>query len=289
MRVARLMRRFASRRPCRRRARRASGARRPRPRARPGPWRPVGRRPRSRSRRGVARPPARRPRAAPASRACDRPRRRHGARRTAPAGGRRRRSPPRAGRRTGPGNGWPSSGPGGRRARTRRSATAGGDDARRSRPRPLDRQPLAALVATALEDDATGTGLHASAEAVRPGALALLGLVGALHVGCSSEIWPDRGRRTVAATGRRRSEDTTAAPLHRLVHSPCTAIHRGGREGLRKILARFARYSRRVLRRPVQGPPAVAMFAPVRPLRRPPLLRPAPPPARRRLLRAPVT
>src|SRR3954463_8782140 len=36
-------------------------------------------------------------------------------------------------------------------------------------------------------------------------------------------VCPDRGRRTEAATGRRRTEDTTGS--HRLVHSPCTAVH----------------------------------------------------------------
>src|SRR3712207_6300206 len=101
-------------------------------------------------------------------------------------------------------SGSPSSDLAGRRARTRRCATAADGGAHRPRRRPLDRQPLAALVATALEDETAGAGLHARAEPVRAGALALLGLVGALHGG----------------------EDTTAAALHRLVHSPCTVAGR---------------------------------------------------------------
>src|SRR4051812_44543549 len=45
----------------------------------------------------------------------------------------------------------------------------------------LRRQTLALLVAAALEDEATGLRLHALAEPVRAGSLALLRLVRALH------------------------------------------------------------------------------------------------------------
>ena len=81
------------------------------------------------------------------------------------------------------GTGSPSIDPGDRPARTRRSATAcaASESARRSGDRSLDREPLAALVATPLQHDPAGTRRHLVAGAVGPGALALLGLVGALH------------------------------------------------------------------------------------------------------------
>src|SRR5215210_2698978 len=113
------------------------------------------------------------------------------------------------------------------------------------RPPPLDREPLAALVATALEDDATGTRLHARPEAVRAGALALLGLVGALHVGAPRGLAGPRTRQRRVGprrvTGAR--EDTRAA-LHSPVHTPSTACAQAVRTGPPKILARFAGSSR---------------------------------------------
>src|SRR5258705_185615 len=77
---------------------------------------------------------------------------------------------------------------------SRPGATAGraSDGVRRGAERrpPSDGQSLAALGAPTLERQATGTRLHAGAEAVGAGALALLGLVGALH-----------GRRAGSVTG----------------------------------------------------------------------------------------
>ena len=74
-----------------------------------------------------------------------------------------------------------ASGPRGRRARTRRCATAGGACGAHGRPSRLGGEPLAALVAAALEHVPAGARAHARTEPVGAGALALLGLVGALH------------------------------------------------------------------------------------------------------------
>src|SRR5581483_4397427 len=75
--------------------------------------------------------------------------------------------------------------PGGTRDRIPRCVTAARSDAARRRRAPArsrsDREALAALVAPALERQPPGARLHAGAEAVHPRALALLGLIGALH------------------------------------------------------------------------------------------------------------
>src|SRR4051794_25782089 len=72
----------------------------------------------------------------------------------------------------------------------------------------LDGELLAALVAAALEHGPAGTGAHPLAEAVGAGALALLGLVGALH-------GPPK--------------DSGSPVAHRTVHRTSTAVHRPGR------------------------------------------------------------
>ena len=73
----------------------------------------------------------------------------------------------------------------------------------------------------------------------------------------------------MAATGRRRSEDTTAAPSNSVVHSACTPVHNSAGTRLRRFLPRFAPSFHRALRKPARGPPAVAMFAAARPFRGP--------------------
>src|SRR5215210_2649976 len=154
-------------------------------RARPARVRPGGPRPPRRGRRARARTRPRRPRGAGASRGCGRPRRPPCATRRAPAAG--RLPLPRAGRCRARGSGCRPSAPGGRPARTRRCGTGarvwGGRAARwgaAGRP-PSDGQLLATLRAAALQRDAAGARAHADTEPVRAGALALLGLVGALH------------------------------------------------------------------------------------------------------------
>src|SRR5262249_44385643 len=95
---------------------------------------------------------------------------------------------------TGPGAGCRSSGPGGRRGRTRRCVTTcrgGASCPGSSHPLPASgREPLAALVAPALERHSTRARAHARAEAVHACAPALLWLVGALH-----RVLGDRGER----------------------------------------------------------------------------------------------
>jgi hypothetical protein len=124
---------------------------------------------------------------------------------------------PRAGTRRGRGTDWPSSGPADRRARTRRFATAdaASGSARRSGARPLDGEPLAALVATPLQDDPAGPGAHPSPEPVRTCALALLWLVGALH-------GTFEGRRAGCAQRRENSQPRRAPTVNRL----STSAHR---------------------------------------------------------------
>ncbi len=117
------------------------------------------------------------------------------AHRHARAAGRRPR--PGAGTRRRPGSGWRGSGPRGRRARTRRCATAAGAfDAARRRPSALGAEPPAALAAPALEDVPAGARAHARAEPVGAGALALLGLVGALHRRGRPKYRERRGHRS---------------------------------------------------------------------------------------------
>ena len=93
---------------------------------------------------------------------------------------------PRAGTRRRRGGGSRASAPRGRRDRTRRCGRAC-CACRAARGRALRaaaslrREPLAALVAAALEQRAAGARAHAGAEPVGAGALALLRLVGALH------------------------------------------------------------------------------------------------------------
>ena len=170
----------------RRAGRAAPRLRRPR-RAPPrgGPPRVV-RRARSRARPAGPRPSPRMPLAAGASRGFDRRRRRPCGPPRSP--GAARLWPLRAGTNRGRGSGWRASGRLGRRGRTRRCARAGvaGGESRRvdrcrDRPR-LRGQPAAALAAPALQDMTARARAHASAEPVCPGALALLGLVGALHL-----------------------------------------------------------------------------------------------------------
>ena len=151
--------------PSRRPARRARCGRPPAPRAR-----------RARARRGARRRRTSDPagsRSASAQNAsrssrltgCARPRRRPCATPTARAAARRSRPsrPRRAGTRRARGSGCLASVPGDRRARTRRCATgarASGSGRPRGRPSTSDGEPLAALVAAALEHDAAGASAH---------------------------------------------------------------------------------------------------------------------------------
>src|SRR5436190_149198 len=84
------------------------------------------------------------------------------------------------------GSGWHAIAPRDRPGRTRRSGTgagAGSDAGRRDRrgPPPLRGEPLAALGAPPLQHGAPAPRAHPRPESVRAGALALLGLIGALH------------------------------------------------------------------------------------------------------------
>src|SRR3954464_6491851 len=74
----------------------------------------------------------------------------------------------------------------------------------------LRRQTLALLVAAALEDEAAGLRLHALAEPMGPCALALLGLVRALH--CEGECSPDSFLRISALIARTSVQTARPAP-----------------------------------------------------------------------------
>src|SRR3954451_21441883 len=74
----------------------------------------------------------------------------------------------------------------------------------------LRRQTLALLVAAALEDEAAGLRLNALAEHVGPCALALLGLVRALH--CEGECSPDSFLRISALIARTSVQTARPAP-----------------------------------------------------------------------------
>ena len=182
--------------------------------------------------------------APPTLRDTDRPRR-------GPSLGVRR---PRAGRREHEVAVRRASGPAGRRARTRRCATAAaawprGDAAVTRRRHGSDGQPLAALVAAALERQAAGARAHARAEPVGAGALALLGLVGALHrdrVADASDTAREytRGSCTPACTRRAQPSAGPAERSSRFA-SARDRTRRGG-----PVLARcYSRAPRRAPRR----------------------------------------
>src|SRR5262245_15800385 len=257
----------------RRRARPARSALPRRPRARRGRASPGGRPRRSRTLPAAARPRPRTPRAARASRGCGPQPRRSGARPTAPAAGPLRRTPPpRAGTHTARGSDCPSTGPAGTRARTPRCATAGdGEEARANAalqsdrggaggPHASDGQALAALVAAALEHEPAGTRAHTGAKPVGAGALALLGLIGALHVSRTPS-----GCGLGAAPSRRAARRLTR--IQRAVHSPThtpptglfTTIVRDLRhtpEGLPNGHGAFAMFALPGHRGPIPSPPS---------------------------------
>src|SRR5262249_3719616 len=186
--------------------------------------------------------------------------RRRGARLTAPIAGRlRRTSPPRVGMRRARGSDCPSTGPAGTRARTLRCATAGdGEQARPTPPlRPDDRgranglhasdgRSVAALVGAALEHEPAGTRAHTGTKPVGAGALALLGLIGALHVSRTPSV-----RGLGAAPSRRAARRLTR--IQRAVHNPAHSP----RTGLFTTFVRDLRVRPEAL---PTGPGAFAMF-----------------------------
>ena len=109
------------------------------------------------------------------------------------------------------------------------------------------------------------------------------------------EVWPDRGRGSGnrAATGRRPSQDTRARAGRRASTPLCTTRAHPVHTWPSNFLARFARNSDRAPITAPAAPRGVAMFAAARRYwsRPAPLAPPfsAPPPFRRRLLRAPVS
>jgi hypothetical protein len=142
-------------------------------------------------------------------------------------------------------------------------------------PWALDREPLAALVATALEHDPARTRAHACTEAVRPSALALLGLVGPLH-----QTGAARGKEDASRADRihgRPGRTALHGRSHTLVHSPSTRVHTTPFNAPRTFSARFAQSLRRPLRGLPRGPRAVGIFAAPRPRRGACILAPTPP------------
>ena len=109
---------------------------------------------------------------------------------------------PRAGRRRRRGAGSRASGPRGRRGRTRRCATAGGACGARGRPSAYGVSRLRPLSRRRLSSRAARARAHARAEAVGACALALLGLVGALHRG---SVAPEPRQAVQDRPGRARS------------------------------------------------------------------------------------
>src|SRR4051812_9472715 len=110
----------------------------------------------------------------------------------------------------------------------------------------LDSQSLAALVAAALEHEPAGAGAHTGTKPVGAGALALLGLIGALHVSRTPSV-----RGLGAAPSRRAARRLTR--IQRAVHNPA---HRP-RTGLSTTFVRDLRVRPEGL---PTGPGAFAMF-----------------------------
>ena len=155
------------------------------------------------------------PRAAAASPGCARRRRRPCGPTETPRRGASSVAP-RAGRRRGRGGGSRASGPRGRRDRTRRCATAGGAcgaaGGRRRRAATLDVRRLRPLSRRRLRTCRPAARPHPRTEAVGAGALALLGLVGALHEDAGRQ-GTTAGRATAAVCDGTRSRPPTATPI----------------------------------------------------------------------------
>src|SRR5688500_3045096 len=98
----------------------------------------------------------------------------------------------------------------------------------------LNRQSLAALVAPPLEDDPPRAGAHAGAEPVCTGALALLGLVGALHVRGLLRRGPGVWR------ARRSAEPPRCAAAYKDTRERSTPLRTACRQVLMDNRARFA-------------------------------------------------
>src|ERR687893_2874137 len=98
----------------------------------------------------------------------------------------------------------------------------------------LNRQSLAALVAAPFEDDASRAGAHAGAEPVGTGALALLRLVGALHVRGLLRRGPGVWR------ARRSTEPPRCAAAYKDTRELCTPMRTACRQVFTDNRARFA-------------------------------------------------
>lgn len=134
-------------------------------------------------------------------------------------------------RRKGPSAGWTPNGPGDIHGQSRRCAKAARNRAlarweARGSPTPSDGEALAALVATTLERHATRASRHALTESVCAGALALLGLVRALHWASNfsagrtlerfgHELLHNIGSVVHSATSRHLRNQAATGPQHR--------------------------------------------------------------------------
>ena len=134
-----------------------------------------------------------------------------------------RRPRPCAGKRRGRGSGSRARSPRGRRGRTRRCARGGGACRHRSDPtvaRSSGREALAAFAPAALEDRAAAARPHPGPEPVGLGALALLRLVGPLHLagavyGRAGSDRPERRDRECESRSPKSFLRAFAAPASR--------------------------------------------------------------------------